>query len=52
MEEVNLTKIYCKHICKYHKVSPVQLLYANKIVKKKLLCDMVEMPNLPNQTLC
>jgi methylphosphotriester-DNA--protein-cysteine methyltransferase len=22
MEGVNLTKIYCKHICKYHNVSP------------------------------
>jgi hypothetical protein len=30
MEGVNLTKIYCKHICKYHSVSLVQLLYANK----------------------
>jgi hypothetical protein len=30
MEGVNLIKIYCKHICKYHNVSPVQLLYANK----------------------
>jgi hypothetical protein len=35
MEGVNLTKIYCKHICKYHHVSPVQLLYANKNVKKE-----------------
>jgi hypothetical protein len=25
MEGVNLIKIYCKHICKYHNVSPVQL---------------------------
>jgi hypothetical protein len=31
MEGVNLTKIHCKHICKYHNVYPVQLLYANKI---------------------
>jgi hypothetical protein len=22
----------CKHICKYHDVSPLQLLYANKMV--------------------
>jgi hypothetical protein len=22
MEGVNLTKIYCKHTCKYHNVSP------------------------------
>jgi hypothetical protein len=29
MEGVNLTKIYCKHICKYHNVSPVQLVYVN-----------------------
>jgi hypothetical protein len=27
---VNLTKIYCNQICKYHNVAPVQLLYANK----------------------
>jgi hypothetical protein len=31
---VNLIKIYCKHICKYHNVSPVQQLYANKIILK------------------
>jgi hypothetical protein len=29
MEGVNLTKIYCKHVCKYHSVSPLQLLYAS-----------------------
>jgi hypothetical protein len=34
MEGVNLTKIHCKHICKYHNISPVQLLYANKSFKK------------------
>jgi hypothetical protein len=34
MEGVNLTKIYFKQICKYHNVSPIQLLYANKIIKK------------------
>jgi hypothetical protein len=33
MQEANLIKIYFKHICKYHNVSPVQLLYANKIIK-------------------
>jgi hypothetical protein len=33
MEGVNLTKIYYKHICKYHSISPVQLLYANKKFK-------------------
>jgi hypothetical protein len=27
---INLTKIYCKHIHKYHIVSPIQLLDANK----------------------
>jgi hypothetical protein len=27
---VNLIKIYCKHIYKYHNASPVKLLYANK----------------------
>jgi hypothetical protein len=32
---VKLTKIYFKHICKYHNVSPIQLLYANKIISKK-----------------
>jgi hypothetical protein len=26
MEEVNLTKIHCKHMCKYHHVSPEQIL--------------------------
>jgi hypothetical protein len=30
MEEVNLTEIHCKHICKYHKEPPKQLIYANK----------------------
>jgi hypothetical protein len=34
MEGVKPTKIYFKHICKYHNVSPVQLLYGNKIIKK------------------
>jgi hypothetical protein len=29
------SKIYCRHKCKYHNVSPVQILYANKIIKKK-----------------
>jgi hypothetical protein len=33
IEEVNLTEIYCKHICKYHNVPPVQLLCANKIIR-------------------
>jgi hypothetical protein len=28
-----LTKIYCKHICKYHNVSLLQLLYANQTIK-------------------
>jgi hypothetical protein len=31
MKRINLTKIYFKHICKYHNVSLVRLLYANKI---------------------
>jgi hypothetical protein len=31
MEGVNVIKIYCKHICKYHNASTVQLLDANKI---------------------
>jgi tRNA(His) 5'-end guanylyltransferase len=30
IEGVNLTKIYHKHICKYHNVSSAQLFYANK----------------------
>jgi hypothetical protein len=34
MEGVNPTKIYFKQTCKYHNVSPAQLLYANKIIKK------------------
>jgi hypothetical protein len=29
-EGVNTTKIYFKLICKYHSVSPVQLLHAKK----------------------
>jgi hypothetical protein len=28
---VNPTKIHCKHICKYHNVSPMQLLYTRKL---------------------
>jgi hypothetical protein len=35
MEGVNLIKIYCKHVCKYHMYPPVQLLYANKNAIKK-----------------
>jgi hypothetical protein len=31
MEGVNLSKIYYKHICKYHNISPEQLLNAIKI---------------------
>jgi hypothetical protein len=27
---VNLTKIYCKHLCKCHHVPPVQQYYDNK----------------------
>jgi hypothetical protein len=27
---VNVINIYCKHICKYHNVSLLQLLYINK----------------------
>jgi hypothetical protein len=34
-EVVNPTKIYVKHICKYHSINPVQLLYVNKIIKKE-----------------
>jgi hypothetical protein len=30
------SKIYYKHIHKYHNVSPVRSLYANKILKNKL----------------
>jgi hypothetical protein len=36
-ERVNPTKIYCKPLCKYHSVPPVQLLYAKKIMKRKQL---------------
>jgi hypothetical protein len=28
-----ISKIYCENICKYHNLSPVQLLYANKKFK-------------------
>jgi hypothetical protein len=40
MEGVNPTKIYCKHICKYHMYPPVQLSYANKIgfFRKRTCC--------------
>jgi hypothetical protein len=31
IEEVNPTKIYFKHIWKYHNVFPIQLLHDNKI---------------------
>jgi hypothetical protein len=36
MEGVNPTKIYFRHISKYHSVSPGQILYANKIRKNKI----------------
>jgi hypothetical protein len=35
MYGVSLTRIYCKHICKYHNVSLVQILYASKQNKEK-----------------
>jgi hypothetical protein len=35
MEGMNLIKIHCKHICKYHNESPLQLIYANKRLKTK-----------------
>jgi hypothetical protein len=35
MEGINPAKIFCKHICKYHNVSPVQLSYDSKINEKK-----------------
>jgi hypothetical protein len=42
MEGVNLIKVYCKHICKCHNVSPVQLLHANKsFFKKKIISDEI-----------
>jgi hypothetical protein len=34
MEKVNLIKIYCKDICKYHNVSPYMTVYANQIKNK------------------
>jgi hypothetical protein len=37
MEGVN--KMYCKHTCKYYNASPVQLLYANKIIFKSSHCQ-------------
>jgi hypothetical protein len=33
MVGVNVIIIYFKHICKYHNVSPIQLLYINKLKK-------------------
>jgi hypothetical protein len=30
MQGINLTKVYCKHICKYYSVPLVLLLYINK----------------------
>jgi hypothetical protein len=44
---VNSTKIHFKHICNYHNVSPIQILYANKNHnikgRKKILlsCEIV-----------
>jgi hypothetical protein len=35
-EGMNLTKIYCKHLCKCHNVSPIQILYANKKKKRRV----------------
>jgi hypothetical protein len=32
---VNLTKVQCKHIWKCHKETPVQLIYANKNIKRE-----------------
>jgi hypothetical protein len=40
IEEVSLTTIYCKHIGKYHSVSPTQLLYASKIMKSNKNKDL------------
>jgi hypothetical protein len=31
----DLIEIYCKHICKCQNVSPIQLLFANKNIKRK-----------------
>jgi hypothetical protein len=35
---MNLIKIRYKHICKCHKETPIQLIYANKNVKKMFWC--------------
>jgi hypothetical protein len=43
-EEVNLLRIYCKHICKCHYVPPrrpVQLLFANKTFQLVYICICV-----------
>jgi hypothetical protein len=39
MEAINLTMIYCKHMCKYHNGSPAQLSYANKMIFKDFLLN-------------
>jgi hypothetical protein len=35
------SKTYCKHICKYHNVSPLQQVYANKINKQITLSQIL-----------
>jgi hypothetical protein len=37
IEGVNLTKVYYKHICKYHNVSPcTTIIYQLKILSKNI----------------
>jgi hypothetical protein len=38
------SEIYCKHICKYYNVTPVQILYVNKILKKE---NVILVSNVP-----
>jgi hypothetical protein len=45
MERVNPVKIYFKHTYTYHNISPVQLLYANKIIKKEYKARTVHYPD-------
>jgi hypothetical protein len=57
MKGVNPTKIYFKHIHKYHNVPPIQILYANKIIKEEdttivnIYASNFDVPNFMKQTL-
>jgi hypothetical protein len=40
------SNIYCKHICKYRNVPPIQLLHINKIFKKEKYDTCVKHPRV------